>query len=53
MNKTNFNMIIKHVKSLCPQIRKPKHTSAYYLKNILNMLSESVSTKGQMVVFKK
>ena len=42
MKKSHFNTIIKYVNLLCPEIRKPKHTPSYYLKNILCVLTDVV-----------
>ena len=42
MNQKYIDTIIKHVSLLCPQIRKPKHSSSYYLTNILYVLSDVV-----------
>lgn len=38
-----FDIILKYVKLLCPNKRKPKYTNAYYLTNILSLLNEFVT----------
>lgn len=42
INKKLFNCIIKHAKLICPNIRKPKYTHEYYLRNILDILTDFV-----------
>ena len=39
MKTESKNIIIKHINKLCPQIKKPKYSSEYYLDNIVNVLS--------------
>ena len=42
MDKKLFDCIISHVHSKCPNKRKPKYTSEYYLTNILDVLVDFV-----------
>jgi len=46
INKTYFNIILKYVNKLCPNIRTPKYTNSYYLTNILSLLNEFVTWKS-------
>ncbi|MGA9038924.1 MAG: transposase [Terriglobales bacterium] len=39
-------IILKYVKKLVPNVRKPKYSSEYYLTNILNILTDFVSWKS-------
>lgn len=41
-----FDLIIKYVNKLCPNIRKPKYSNKYYLENILNLLTDFVSWRS-------
>ena len=43
MKQDNFNIILKHINLLCPQIRKSTYTSSYYLTKILHVLSDVVT----------
>jgi hypothetical protein len=40
MKDRHIKIILKYVKILAPNIRKPKYSADYYLKNILNMLND-------------
>jgi len=42
ITKERFDIIVKHARSLCPNIRKPKYTHQYYLTNIIDVLSDFV-----------
>ena len=42
MKKQLFNHIIKNVKLLCPNKRKPKYSPEYYLTNITDVLTDFV-----------
>ncbi len=42
MDKQLFDCIIRHVKLNCPNQRKPKYTSEYYLTNIIDLLTDFV-----------
>jgi len=43
MKIENKAIILKYVKILCPNERKPQHTPEYYLSNILDLLTDFVS----------
>ena len=42
MDKQLFDCILKHVNLKCPNKRKPKYTSQYYLTNIIDLLTDFV-----------
>lgn len=44
--KENFGIILKYVKELCPNIKNPKYSPAYYLTNIMDILRDFVSWRS-------
>lgn len=46
MKDRHKQIILKYVKKLAPNLRKPKYSSEYYLTNILNMLNDFNSWKS-------
>ena len=40
MKEMHICVILKYVNKLCPNVRKPKYSSRYYLTNILNLLND-------------
>ena len=53
MNKQLFECIQKHVNLKCPNKRKPKYTTEYYLTNIIDLLTDFVkwsSLKNLLII---
>ena len=46
LKKEHFNIILKYIKLLCPNKRTPKYSNAYYLTNILDMVSDFTSWRS-------
>ena len=46
INKEDFDIILKHVRLLCPNIRKPKFEPQYYLTQIFDMLNDFVTWRS-------
>ena len=46
INKQHFDIILKYVNLLCPNIRKPKFDSQYYLTQILDMINDFVTWRS-------
>lgn len=40
MKEQYIKLILKYVQMLCPNVRKPKYTSEYYLNNILDLVND-------------
>ena len=41
----NYNLILNLIELRCPNIRKPKYSNDYYLKNIFHVLEDVISWK--------
>ena len=46
MNTQLHDCIIKHVNIKCPNKRKPKYSTEYYLTNIIDLLTDFVKWKS-------
>jgi hypothetical protein len=42
----NYNLILNLIELRCPNIRKPKYSNDYYLKNIFHVLEDVISWKS-------